>query len=50
MYKEAELGLNNEGGGKWLSLRIFLFFMAISNQIHHCVLLIVIAVSLYFLA
>ena len=26
VYKEAELGLNNEGGGKWLSFRIFMLF------------------------
>ena len=27
VYKEAELGLNSKGGGKWLSFRTFLFFM-----------------------
>ena len=31
VYKEAELGLNNNGGGKWLTLQI-LFFMAIFNS------------------
>lgn len=28
MYKEAELGLNDNGGGKCLTFQIFLFFMA----------------------
>ena len=47
MYKEDELGLNNKGGGKCYVSESSCFSWQFSNQIHHCVLLIVIAVSLY---
>ncbi|KAF8973885.1 hypothetical protein BDZ97DRAFT_1777382 [Flammula alnicola] len=44
VYKEDELGIGDEGGGKLLCVRDFLLFTAILNQTLHCVPLIVIAV------